>query len=382
MARQMRRQAAVSYQRQASEAGGMPQGVAEAFEREEGVMVGDTPVVAGCFVRADEGLFVADSGSLNGFRPTASRAVEGRERAVPLKALVPVGEVIYPGSAQHDACLVEAAAIEDQAERSGRVLSVYSDGCPDVATRRETDVMAIYSAFSHSLPAPHFPIAIPPSRAKQEAPLVSRIVDDQKSVIARWEGNSFVVSNTLEVTRDMPEMMESMRDYAIAHKMKMSAEDAGIYRYGIPMMVRDSIDEDAFSEALIGSDGDEIGRNVEALVSKSVPWFDFDGEAHSYLPSRLQRRAMMAVAEKMPGAESNPKPDEAPAGDGAQDPDEMVMIEGDTRSWKDRIKDYGNRYGSYRRWVRKDLAWRVRRQAWDALVADHPLAAQQLNLKG
>lgn len=380
MARQMRRQAAASYQRQTSEAGGLPQGVAEAFESGEGVMVGDSPVIAGCFVRADEGLFVVGSGSLGGYRPTASTTIEGRERAVPLKALVPVGEVIYPGSAQHDSCLSEAAAIEDEAERAGKTLSVYSEGCPEVATRRETDVMAKYFSMTYSLPAPHFPIAMPPSKAVEGTPLLSRIVEDQKSVIARWEGDSFVVSNTLEVVRDMPGILESMRDYAISHKIKMTSEDAGVHRYGLMPMVRDSIDEGAFAEALAANDGDEIGRNVEALVSRSVPWFDFDGEAHSYLPHRLQRRAMLAVAEKLPGADPTEKPDEA-ADDGEQDPGEMVMIEGDTRSWKDRIKDYGNRYGSYRRWVRKELAWRVRRQAWEALIADHPLAAKELTLR-
>lgn len=380
MAKQMRRQATASYQRQADESGGLPSGVAEAFEREEGIMIGDTPVIAGCFVRADEGigegLFVVGASSMSSFRPTASTIVEGRERAVPLKALVPVGEVIYPGSAKHDACLVEAAAIEDEAERAGKTVNVYSDDCPEVATRRETDAMAKYLSLIYSLPAPHFPIAIPPNEASADTPLLSRIVEDQKSVIARWESDSFVVSNTLEVVRDTPNKLEAMRDYAIAHGLQVTAGDVGSNTYQLMGIMRHSIDEDAFAEALTGSDGDEIGRQVEALVSDSVPWFDFDGEAHSYLPPTMQRRAMVAVAEQMPGAK--PQSGEPEAGG---DPDEMVMIEGETRSWKDRIKDYGNRYGSYRRWVRKELAWRVRRQAWDALVADHPLAAKELQLR-
>ncbi|MCO7216894.1 N-6 DNA methylase [Halomonas sp. OfavH-34-E] len=381
MARQMRRQAVEGYQRQAEEAGSLPDGVASAFAEGEGVMVGDQPVIAECFIEADGELFVVSRESLAQFRPGAvghSPDVSGQVRRSSLAALVPVGEVIYPGSAKHDDCLVRAAALEDAAERAGETMNVYSDACAAVATRRETDIMASYPGREYALPAPHFPIPVQPDRVEAGASLLSRIVEGQRRVITRWEGMSFVVSNDLEVERGQPSFVEALRDYAIAHGEKASMADFGFGQlYRLKQVIRESINEEGFAAALVGQDGDEIGRNVERFIEREVPWFDFEGEGNSYLPIHLQRRAMMAVAEKA-------EPDEATGGapEGEADPDELVLVEGDTRPWKDRIKEYGTRHGSYRRWVRKETAWRIRRRAWDALVADFPRAAQELNLRG
>ncbi|WP_062359731.1 N-6 DNA methylase [Vreelandella aquamarina] len=382
MARQMRRQAVESYQRQAKEAGGLPDGVAEAFEAGNGVLVGDQPVIAECFVLADGELFVVGRGGLSDFRPGATAVVDGRERRALLYALVPVGEIVYPGSAKYEECLTRAASIEDAAERAGETLNTYSTACPAVATRRETDVSAAYSSYTYSLPAPHFPLAVRAEEVLAGSEVLAKIVEEQKAVIKRWEGSDFVVGNDVEVVRDRPAKAEALRDYAIAHGLKLKASDLPGELYRLRQLIREGLDEEAFAATLVGEDGNEIGHNVEAFMEAHAPWFDFDGEGHSYLPHHLQRRAMIAIAEKLPDdTGSTPAGEPAPTGSDDGDPDEMVLIEGDTRAWKDRIKEYGTRHGSYRRWVRKETAWRVRRQAWNALIADHPRAAQELNLR-
>ncbi|PAU79242.1 SNF2-related protein [Halomonas salipaludis] len=379
MARQMRRQAVESYQRQAKEAGGLPAGVAEAFAADKGVMVADRPVIAECFITVDDDLFAVSPESLAQFRPSAVGYVDGREQRATLAALVPLGDVAYPGSREHDACLVRAAAMEDAAERDGQTLRLYTDACPEVATRRETTVMARYSARDYSLPAPHFPIPLDPERVTPDSPALARIVDEQRQLIERWEGMSFVVAGDVEVARGQPGLVEALRDYAIAHGLKVTLADFGPGQmFRLKQVVREHFDDAAFEAALVGETGEEIGRSVERYVTSAVPWFDFEGEAQSYLPPHLQHRATMAVADRAP-AEEPGEPVPAVSDDG--DPDEMVLVEGETRAWKDRIKEYGTRHGSYRRWMRKETAWRVRRRAWNALLADFPRAAEELNLR-
>ncbi|MGP5563709.1 N-6 DNA methylase [Vreelandella alkaliphila] len=379
MATQMRRQAVESYDKQSGLAGGMPKGVAEAFARGEGVMIADTPVIAECFVIANGNYYVVGKEGLSEYRPSARGYVVGDLDTAPLHALVPMGEVAYPGSAKHDECLAAAAKIEDSEERNGKTVSVYSDACPAVATQRETDISASYPVYHYSLPSPHFPLPIRPGEA-EDSPLLARIYEEQKSVITRWEDMHFVVNNSVEVVREKPPRAEALRDYAIAHGLKLSEADIGGHAYPIKALIHEGVDGEQFERALIGETGEEIGENVERFMERAVPWFDFDGEAHSYLPLHLQRKAMMAVAAKAVDDTAGDVPQIEP--DIGEDPDEMVLVEGDTREWKDRIKEYGTRHGSYRRWVRKDLAWRIRRQAWNALITDHPRAAQELNLRG
>ncbi|MCZ0926436.1 N-6 DNA methylase [Halomonas janggokensis] len=377
MAAQMRSQAVESYAKQAGLAGGMPKGVADAFANGEGVMIADTPVIAECFIVAGGNNYVVSKESLSSYRPSARGYVGGDIDTAPLHALVPVGEVAYPGSAKHDECLAAAAKIEDDEERNGKTVSLYSDACPAVATQRETDISASYPIYHYSLPSPHFPLPIRPEEAEGST-VLSRIYDEQKAVILRWEDMHFVVNNSVEVVREKPPRADALRDYAIAHNLKLSESDIAGHVSPVKALIREGIDEEQFERALTGETGEEIGSNVERYMESAVPWFDFDGEAHSYLPLHLQRKAMLAVASKAVDDAGEEAPEPEPEGD----PDDMVMIEGDTRAWKDRIKEYGTRYGSYRRWVRKELAWRVRRQAWKALISDHPRAAQELNLRG
>lgn len=380
MAAQMRSQAVESYAKQAGLAGGMPKGVADAFANGEGVMVADTPVIAECFVVTSGNYYVVSKEGLSSYRPSAHGYVGGDLDTAPLHALVPIGEVAYPGSAKHDECLYAAAKIEDDEERNGKTVSLYSDACPAVATQRETDISASYPVYHYSLPSPHFPLPIRSSEA-EDSPLLARIYDEQKAVITRWEDMHFVVNNSVEVVREKPPRVEALRDYAIAHSLKLSVSDVAGQTYPLRTLIHENIDEEQFDRALVGETGEDIGNSVERYMESAVPWFDFDGEAHSYLPFHLQRKAMMAVAAKaIDDPAETPEAEPEPAS--GEDPDEMVLIEGDTRAWKDRIKEYGTRYGSYRRWVRKDLAWRVRRQAWKALTSDHPRAAQELNLRG
>lgn len=90
-----------------------------------------------------------------------------------------------------------------------------------------------------------------------------------------------------------------------------------------------------------------------------------------------------------------PTDQDEPATDSPESPEsvdkkplDVVYIGGDTRDWKDRIKEYGARYGDSNhppkrgyRWMQSELAWSVQYQAWKKLIEDHPKAADALQLK-
>ncbi|SUD59820.1 HsdM [Ectopseudomonas oleovorans] len=380
MATSMRDQAVATYQKQAGQAGALPSGVAEAFSRGEGVMIGDVPVIAGCFI-AQEGvdlshtlLAVGAAGLMPG-RMSARGIWRGTEQSVPLAAAVPTGRVIYPGSAAYEDCLTTAAAYEDAEERAGRTSTIFTEACPDVATRRETEALALYLVRGHHLPAPHFPIVIEPSSATEGTALLPRIVEAQSKVIKRWEGLRFAVSSSLEVEPASGILRhEALRDYAIAHSLQAKAADFGVSgRYYLELMIRPLIQSPGFDEALAGSDADAIEQAVAAHVRSVAPWFDFAGDETAFLTPGQRARASRAVL----AAGGEPA---VPALASSGAPGDLVNVTGKTMDWKDRIKSYALRDGQKAKWNGRRECWSMRRAAWEKLIADFPRAAEDLRL--
>ena len=378
MATSMRDQAVATYQKQAGQAGALPSGVAEAFSRGEGVMIGDVPVIAGCFI-AQEGvdlshtlLAVGAAGLMPG-RMSARGIWRGTEQSVPLAAAVPTGRVIYPGSAAYEDCLTTAAAYEDAEERAGRTSTIFTEACPDVATRRETEALASYSPHLYQLPAPHFPVAVDPGSVPEGATLLARIVEEQAQVIRRWEGGNFVVPGALEVEPgNSAARHEALRDYAIAHSTRATAADfGGSGGFYLERMIKPLIQQEAFERLLAGDDSQAIRAAVEAYVRSLATWFDFAGTELSYLDYSKQAQLNQAVAK------SGGQP-AAPASSGS--PSDIVEVNGKTYEWKDRIKDYAVRDGQKAKWNGRREAWSMRRSAWEKLIADFPRAAEELRL--
>lgn len=380
MAKSMRDQAVTTYQKQAGQAGALPDGVAEAFSRGEGVMIGDVPVIAGCFI-AQEGvelsytLLALSASGLAPGRMSARGLWRGTEQSVPLAAAVPNGRVIYPGAAAYEECLAAAAAYEDAEERAGRTSAVFTDACPEVATRRETEVLALYSAYSYQLPAPHFPIALVPSSIPMGSALQNKIVEEQGKVIQRWEGGQFAVPGTVEVVTKSADLHEALRDFAIAHSIKAKALDFGAAGdFHLEKMIRPLVQQAEFEALLTGDEGQAIKEGVEAYVRTLAPWFDFAGSELKYLDYSKQNQLNRAVAN----AGGQPAAAPAPASIGS--PTDLVSVTGKTMEWKDRIKSYALRDGQKAKWNGRRECWGMRRGAWEKLIADFPRAAEELRL--
>ncbi|MDF0607201.1 hypothetical protein HZU77_016415 [Neisseriaceae bacterium TC5R-5] len=178
----------------------------------------------------------------------------------------------------------------------------------------------------------------------------------------------------------------ALRDYALAHKLKMNKEDFNHSLDDFKRVVAGLISTDDFTAALTGDTEDAIREQAEMFMRQALPWYDYgDSKVLSplTLPTELfyaLTRALAALTrtETSPSTNSPTKSSE-PASSGQ--PDDVVGITGDTRHWKDQIKSAAVRAGGGRyKWDGKALAWNVYRSTWDDLIASYPQAAQQLQL--
>ncbi|MCY1394081.1 hypothetical protein D9M71_89950 [compost metagenome] len=377
MAKSMRDQAVAAYQKQAAHAGALPAGVAEAFARGEGLMIGDTPVIAECFI-VKEGadlaftLMAVGVSGMQAYPPSASGLWSGGANTVALAALVPVCRVVYPGSAEYESCLSAAAVYEDAEGRGGRTSMLFSSLCPQVATRRETEALALYPMYSYQLPAPYFPIPLNPASVPMGSDLQSKIVEDQARVIRRWEGAQFAVPSDIEVEPKSADLHEALRDFAIAHSIKARAVDFGTAgEFHVEKMVKPLVQDEAFDALLAGSDGQAIREAVEGYIRGLAPWYDFTGTELRYLDYSRQARLNRAMVEAGGQAET-------PASSGS--PTDQVEVTGKTFEWKGRIKEYAQRDGQKAKWNGRRECWAMRRGAWETLIADFPRAAEELRL--
>lgn len=372
MASSMREHAVGRYNEQSKQAGGMPSGVAEAFANGEGEMIGDKPVIKSCFIRMEGQPLMVVGPDLR------ARYLEGkRELGAQLPSVALTGEVIYPGQAKHIDCMREAASIEDAAERSGFATTWLTDSCPGIAEYRETEIMVSYSPYSHTLPSPHFPVAVQLVEDRNLQPVRAMINDEQASIITRWESGGFVVSSNLDVGGEPVDADSKIVEYAVSKKVK--AKLADFYRqFEIKTKIRVTIDSRKEDLELLLSEaetGDELVSSYHSFIDSTVPWFDFDGAYNEYAGSSITR-ILLDAESKLPGVDVV-----AEAIKPAMAPDTIVYVTGDTYEWKDQIKDYGKRYGDYRYWDRKAEAWRVKFEAWEKLISDLPQAEKSLKLK-
>ncbi|WP_320153051.1 SNF2-related protein [uncultured Tolumonas sp.] len=376
MAESMRKQAVDNYQKQSVVGGAMPEPIAAAFASGDGAMIGEVAIMKGCFINGRNDLYVVSGTS-------TARCLSGFvEKEAVLSRIVPLqSEVVYPGTAEYEVALTQAAAAEDACERNGQATKWYSEVCPDVATRRETEVMVSYHAHSHELPSPYFPVAIIPSSVSDDTPVLSRILTEQSSAIARWEGNKFVVSSHLDVAPGKQDRYQAIKDYTVAHKMKATLADfGGLKFYAEKLIQADMPSGVLFSAALIGNSADEINNSVVDLIQKSVPWFDFGGAEVSYIDFGKRREMNLAIEKSTPKTEELDIETEVMVSKSIES-NAIVYVGGETYQWKDRIKDYGKKYGDYAKWDGDNKAWKIQHQAWVQLITDFPKLAESLHLK-
>lgn len=374
MAQSMRDQAVTAYSKQSENTGSLPANLAKAFALGDGVMIGDVPVTTECFIKTQdelsETLLAVGKSDLMGAESAAKGLWKGLATKIGLAQLIPVSTVIYPGTAEYESCLIAAAAYEDAQGREGKVTTLFSKSCPQVATRRETEALTLYSSYNYQLPAPHFPIAIPPHTVKEGSAVLTSIVSAQSSVIKQWDGFQFAVSSALEVMPKTIELSEALRNYAIAHSLKATHADFGASAsYELGNLLKPLI-KNSEVEPLLSGDGD-LTAVVKDYIQNLAPWYDFAGTELQYLDYGLQSQLRRAMARQ--GVTAEPVTSSGL-------PTDLVSVTGKTIYWKDRIKSYALKDGNKAVWSSRREAWSMRRSAWESLITDFPRAAQELQL--
>lgn len=385
MAQSMIDESTANFVRQASEKGSYPAGIAKATAESDAFVVDGKPIVTGTFSRQNDGSLAI----FNVSKGYAIRGVKGDNgiRRIPLVEFVRGGgELIYPGSADYDTLLNDAASIEDEINEKGFLDNGFSDIVPEIAQRRKVEMMASYSTHGYALPQPYFPFVM----TKDNTVVRRSIKESQKSIVKSIQYRSFVAPASLAVVKtnglDSFTMLSAMREYAIANNLSLTIDDFDGSPYNLGAAIKNLISEDDFGAALTGRTDQEIREQVGDFMREKLSWFDYEDKDPSadYLPYELRvikdaaiKRLMEEGAPQQTGSEVVTTQDDA----GTQ----IIGIRIGTTSWpvimewKEYIKEAADEVGGGRyKWDKLNKAWNVYQPVWDKLMADRPNTAPDI----
>ena len=370
MAKSMIEESRVNFARQATESGGYPSAVATAIAEGRGAIVANKPVVTGAFVRIQGGgLALVDVDRRAAF--VCYKDGKSSNESM-FSILEEGGEIVYPGSDGYDACLSDAAEMEDAINDRGTIENGFNKIAPEIAQRRKVDILASYRAGNHMLPQPYFPLVITPDDATTT--VKRHIAKAQKEVIKSFDGSNFVVAGNVSVenfNRGL-DKFDALREYAVANSLKLTIADFDNFDLWLHKQIEKLVPVDSLKAALTGASEPEIREQAATFMSTATPWFDYEDKdpASDYLPYRY--KAVIDAAISMVFSDMAPK---------GKLPTDVVGIKGDTKKWKETIKNCANLAGHGKfKWDGDAVLWNVYRSAWDYLISTYPQAAEQLEL--
>lgn len=380
MANSMIEESKNNFIRQAGEHGSYPAEVAKIIAEGGGDVHEGKPVVTGMFLRFKDG-------ALGIVNVTGNTVVTANKSGNFLNygldsSIKDAVEVIYPGSSGYDSCLDEAAKIEDMANSDGKVQNAFNSLIPVIAQRRKTDVLAEYSHYNYVLPQPYFPFVVTSGKTA----VAKHIMAAQNAVIKSVRGSYFTVPSSVAVT-EKPDGLnnhDALREYAIAHHLKLVIADLGDSEYWVGQQIMKTITVDMFRAALTGSTEEEIRNQATNFMLNSVTWFDFEGI--SPIGNRLLPYDLLKVLNEAIKAVA-PAPVVAVASNNATTPASIVGIKvsssswADINIWKENIKAAAVAAGDGKyKFDGKTKIWNVLQPTWDHLIANYPGAASKVEL--
>jgi len=376
MAQSMIDEAKASFARQAGENGSYPAELAEDIASGKGILYEGKPLTQGTFVRIKGepgGLAVVTLDRGNNPR-VIGWTLNGERLQGYTEPMLADGEWVYRCTADYDACLTEAAQIEDALNAGGAVNNPFSEVIPEVAQRRKTEALTAYGVSEYRLPPPYFPFVITPDEAEQTE-IMRRIFNAQKTVIRDVRHGQFIVPANIDVTRggyaDYEARFDALREFATAHSLKLTLADFGGSDAWVKKQIEKTVSLDDLAATLTGEDATQIREQARAFLQTAAPWFDWQDKdpASDFLPFAFVHAIGEAV-RSVAGGE--------PAG---ELPSDVVGITGNTLKWKRAIKVYAERHGDGKyRWDKSALTWNVYRSTWDTLIAEQPQARKELQL--
>ncbi|PSJ15929.1 hypothetical protein C7H79_16350 [Nitrosomonas supralitoralis] len=385
MAQSMIEESVANFSRQAGERGSYPAEIAKVTAESNAFVVDGKPIVTGTISRQDDGSLAIFSVS----KRSAFRGTKGDNgiRQIPLVQFVKGGQIFYPGSAEYDTLLNEAASIEDEINDKGFLDNGFSDIVPEIAQRRKVEMMASYSTHGYALPQPYFPFVI----TKDNTAVRRSIKESQKSIVKSIQYGSFVAPASLAVVKidlDSSIMLSAMREYAIANNLTLTLDDFEGSPYNLTKTIGALISEDEFGEALTGRTQQEIEDQVRAFMREKLFWFDYGDKDPlvDYFPYNLNVLKQAAIKRLMDAIASAPQQTDNETAATQEDTSTRIIgIRIDTTSWpvimewKEYIKEAADDVGGGRyKWDKLNKAWNVYQPVWDKLMTDRPNTAPDI----
>ncbi len=411
-----------SFTKGSKEDGGIPREVMEIYTEKGGNVFNGVPVVEQSFVR------IIETGEIGVVIEKGARVMffddDGDSRVVSYGDLT--GHIlIMPGSTDYDAAATEAASFDDRLADSGVVLKprdaeyTFTSLVPLVSQKRTNASMVEYAQYTHLLAAPQFPVVLNPGYAEL-GDVFAKIVKQQSSVVVRFGSSdgvirgdnydNFVARNDADIktvgdfksqyngqTSAIGIMTRALPSYALANGLKLNTAEskAGLVSdYMLHILMDEAASgkpslesilfEDVASKKLASDSVDGLKKLVLGWVSELMPAFDVEEMgAERFLSYERRKSLKVAIDSLVKETSSNEeKQDTSQQEQGldlAQQPSDsdMVGITGNTRTWKDEIKNAAYSVGGKPVWDGDAVQWNVPKAAWEKLVESFPAVTKQ-----
>lgn len=411
MTKAMIKEAKSAFTKQAKEDGGLPKDVMDAMADGRGFIFDGKPVVEGAFVKTGSGnLGVVINKGLE----IRAWGADGRTGQTRLLQLAKPYDIILPGMAEYDAMVTEAAKIEDAyttagvAVRENDASMTFSALVPAVSQRRTTSSLKLCANYDTGLPAPYFPKVLDPESASMGA-VFAAIVQDQSAVVKKFtkaiygSNDQFTVDAgqstiALDYDQNRRGFVGQAAAFARANALKLTFFEAKQLT-GTMVTIRGAIGETpniSMEQAITGKPPMEMRAAAHEWAKTTMPDIEFvkDDDMEEVLNwgekaklSAIIKCAMeppqVPVVEALAIASKTADPDAGPvAVSGSIGPNDMVGVAGNTKSWKDQIKQTATTMGSRAIWDGDSAQWNVPYKAWLELVKNNPrcTAAGQLEM--
>ena len=397
MAQSMIDSALSNFSQQSKQAGGLPEAVGKAFAEGKAVIDNGQVVTIGTFVRKEADLGIVTNGySLYFIKDNIATRL----------GFPPNPAYILPGSSDYEACLIEAAKLEDA---SG--LNTYSEIALEVTQYRTTARVKSYNAALSILPQPYFPIVFSEDEIKGSA-LLQMLYDEQnKLIISRDNSRSLIFTVPFESDiQDKPinlRLYSALIDYAKGHDKKLAWNlDDPSFKLSLRNNLADSFKTDEENElrilladkATTDETGEETSKAFIDFVQSKINFIDFSGatadDIHVLMPFNfgyvytLAKRNLERASEQAAGEKEQPELPTTTTEEEAAvkfsslegSPDDIVAIVGDTYKWKDKIKKSASKIGEKFKYDGAGKSWNVKRKSWEAFLLSYPDAESDLKI--
>lgn len=206
-----------------------PAQVVAAYKSGQAAVIDGQPIVRGLFVRDKDGALIGVTSGT-----TAIQAI-GQERVAFIADALSAGaKLIMFGTPEYQACVEEAAKLEDALGevQSGIERTLFSYVVPEVSQQRKKPVMVRYSNRAVKLPSPAFMFPVDPADERYSEAL--RAIGRAQTMVNSWDGSDILVDAGVSVESISSFIdMAKQRVLALADKAKAEGTPLTMSDYAI-----------------------------------------------------------------------------------------------------------------------------------------------------